>query len=125
MGIVEGITGAPIGVALGAAAALGTGNLKVDTAALQATATEVTTHTNELSNQFNELQSTVSATAYYWIGEAGDQYRKEFAARKDEMDTILTTLREYPKDLLEQAGIYEKAETTNTESSAPLQGDYI
>lgn len=124
MAINDGITSVPfnIGTLVGA---LGTNNLKVDTAALQTTASEVTAHTNELSKQFDELQSTVSATAHYWIGAAGDQYRKEFAARKDEMDTILTVLKEYPKDLLELVGVYERVETGNTEIPAQLQADYI
>lgn len=99
--------------------------LKVEPSVLRSTASEVTRLTKALGEKFNELQTIVANTSYYWVGAAGDQYRRDFAAQKDEADEILQFLRKYPTDLLSMAGIYEQAESINTQTLGSLPSDIL
>ena len=99
--------------------------VKVDTNVLRTTAAEVTSLTRALQNDFDELQHCVKQTARYWVGAAGDQYRREFDAEKRETSELLTLLGKYPTDLLAMAGIYEDAERVNTQNNTALPSDIL
>lgn len=98
--------------------------VKVDTSVLQTTAAEVINLTRALQNDFDELQNCVRQTSRYWVGAAGDQYRREFDAEKKETSELLTLLGKYPTDLLSMAGVYGDVERVNTQRK-PLSTMYI
>jgi len=99
--------------------------VKVESAVLRAAADNVSTLARALGDDFDRLQDLVRLTNRYWLGAAGDQYRQEFAEEKKQTDEILTLLREYPKDLLTMAGLYEEAERTNIQTSSALPSDIL
>lgn len=99
--------------------------MKVETSVLKSTAAEVRSLTRTLQEDFDALQVQVRQTSRYWIGQAGDQYRREFDSQKQETSEILTLLRKYPDDLLSMAGIYDRTETVNVQSAAVLPSDIL
>lgn len=99
--------------------------VKVDTQALRTAASEVTSLTRALQSDFDELQSCVRKTSCYWVGAAGDQYRREFDAEKQETSELLALLSKYPADLLTMAGVYEDTERANTQGNGMLPSDIL
>ena len=47
---------------------------------------------------------------YYWNGEAAELNRKVFLEQKEDMEEILTRLKEYPATLRKVANIYREKE---------------
>lgn len=99
--------------------------IKVTPEQLQQTADSVDRTIKSLRQDFTEMQTLVSRTGYYWTGTAADNYRKQFADKKERTESILTTLSDYPTDLLEIAGVYRQTETQNTSAAAALRTDFI
>lgn len=99
--------------------------LKAEPGALRSAAGEVRSLTRTLRADFDGLQACVRQTARYWLGPAGDQYRRDFAAEKADTDQLLALLEKYPGDLLAMAGIYEAAEERNAGSGAALPSDIL
>lgn len=99
--------------------------LKVTPQALHTAADGVNYTTGLLQEDFDNLQRRVRQTASYWVGAAGDQYRRGFEAGKEETDEILRTLRRYPGDLLRMAGVYTETEQANTQAVGALATDFI
>ena len=99
--------------------------VKVDTNVLRSTASEVRSLARTLQGDFDDLQNCVKLTSRYWVGAAGDQYRREFDAEKEETSELLTLLSKYPTDLLSMAGIYDEAERLNTQSNSALPSDIL
>lgn len=99
--------------------------LKVTPDVLRNTASEVQSLTRALQADFDDLQARVSRTTSYWVGAAGDQYRREFDAKKKDTSEMLTLLGKYPTDLLSMAGIYDTAERTNTQNTGALPSDIL
>ncbi len=99
--------------------------LKADPGTLRSTAGEVRSLTQALRADFDGLHACVRQTARYWLGPAGDQYRREFAAEKADTDQILALLGKYPEDLLDMAGLYEAAEDQIAQNSAALPSDIL
>lgn len=106
-------------------ASLGTVEFKVETSALKEQSTEVTNRINAVVRLFDELAQTIQNTHSYWIGEAGDLYRRSYEERKDQLNEMFRRLREHPRDLLQIAGVYETGEQANTEAFTALQTDAI
>ncbi len=99
--------------------------VKVDTRVLRSTASEVSGLARQLQADFDALQQCVKQTGRYWVGEAGDQYRREFDAEKADTSEILERLNKYPADLLSMAGIYEETEAENIQNSGALPSDIL
>lgn len=104
---------------------IGNATIKVSTDVLVAKAQEVTQSINSMSNCFDELETAISRTSYYWIGEAGDMHRKLYQEQKDEVAEMMKRLREHPRDLVTIAQNYEAAEKSVTEVANMLSGDVI
>lgn len=100
-------------------------DLKVAPEKLRSTAASVTSLVSTLRGDFESIQERVAKTANYWIGPAGDEFRKEFASLKIDSQDLLETLGKYPRDLLEMAQVYESAEKAVTHSSEALPSDII
>ena len=99
--------------------------LKVTTEQLKNTSTTVFNLIRETKSAFEDLGRAVSKTSQYWIGEAGDRHRQLWQEQWQEVEAMLRRLEEYPEDLLAMAGLYEKAESEVTKTSAALRGDVI
>lgn len=92
---------------------------------LQRKAGEFSAVVKELKSHFDEIEDISSRTRGYWRGEAGDKDREGYASYKDDIAWILRRLNEHPDDLLKMAGLYQKAETSATETSQRLTGSGI
>ena len=62
-------------------------------------AQEATTAIFEMEQLLANVQDTVNRTEYYWNGEAAELNRKVFLEQKEDMEEILTRLKEYPATL--------------------------
>ena len=73
-------------------------------------AQEATTAIFEMEQLLVNVQDTVNRTEYYWNGEAAELNRKVFLEQKEDMEEILTRLKEYPATLRKVANIYRETE---------------
>ena len=99
--------------------------IKVTTEELQAKADIVKTKVDEMKADIDEAERLLNNTASYWLGSAGDKKRKDFQKKKQQADEVVRRLSEYPRDLLEMAGIYVAAERENASKPASLPTDFI
>ena len=73
-------------------------------------AQEAATAIFEMEQLLSNVQDTVNRTEYYWNGEAAELNRKVFLEQKEDMEEILTRLKEYPATLRKVANIYRETE---------------
>ena len=73
-------------------------------------AQEAATAIFEMEQLLANVQDTVNRTEYYWIGEAAEINRKVFLEQKEDMEAILSRLKEYPETLRKVANIYRETE---------------
>lgn len=73
-------------------------------------AQEATTAIFEMEQLLANVQDTVNRTEYYWNGEAAEINRKVFLEQKEDMEAILSRLKEYPETLRKVANIYRETE---------------
>ena len=73
-------------------------------------AQEATTAILEMEQLLANVQDTVNRTEYYWNGDAAELNRKVFLEQKEDMEEILTRLKEYPATLRKVANIYRETE---------------
>lgn len=104
---------------------IGNATIKVSTDVLVTKAQEVTQRINSMSNCFDDLETVIGRTSYYWIGEAGDMHRKLYQEQKEDVAEMMKRLKEHPKDLIAIAQNYSEAEKSVTEVANILSGDVI
>ena len=73
-------------------------------------AQEAATAIFEMEQLLANVQDTVNRTEYYWNGEAAEINRKVFLEQKEDMEAILSRLKEYPERLRKVANIYRETE---------------
>ena len=73
-------------------------------------AQEAATAIFEMEQLLANVQDTVNRTEYYWKGEAAEINRKVFLEQKEDMEAILSRLKEYPETLRKVANIYRETE---------------
>ena len=73
-------------------------------------AQEAATAIFEMEQLLANVQDTVNRTEYYWNGEAAELNRKVFLEQKEDMEEILTRLKEYPATLRKVANIDRETE---------------
>lgn len=100
-------------------------SIKVKTEVLAAKASSLQARTAEMRSLFGNLEQTVCSTSRYWDGEAGDKKRRDYFEKRQKTEELLKRLEEYPKDLLQMAGIYEEAEAAGTSISEALASEVI
>lgn len=71
---------------------------------------EAATAIFEMEQLLANVQDTVNRTEYYWNGEAAEINRKVFLEQKEDMEAILSRLKEYPETLRKVANIYRETE---------------
>ena len=99
--------------------------LRVTPEVPQVKAVEVEGDIKELEKDFNSIQDIVARTSGYWTGMAAESARKMFGDLKDDTATVIKRFKDHPRNLLTMAGIYQAAETTNTELGNELPSDVI
>ena len=99
--------------------------LKVTPEILNAKANEANGKINLIKQHFDSLEENVSRTKAYWIGEAGDMYRKLFEQEKESIEEIIKRLSEHPKDLQAIAQVYSDVELKAAEIAEELPGDVL
>ena len=86
--------------------------IKVDTAVLVSTADAASKSIRNMKECFEQLETIISRTSHYWIGEAGDLHRKIYQGQKPQIEEMMKRLEEHPADLLTIAGVYVPTEIT-------------
>lgn len=86
---------------------------------------QVLTLINNMKGEFDGIKSIMNKTASYWIGEAGDTYRKHYNKQEPEIDTIFKRLMEHVTDLNQIAGQYVEAENKAEQIAESLPADVI
>lgn len=99
--------------------------IKVDTGTLRTKADTVSNQISTMEKQLDELKQTVTRTADYWIGNGGDARRNEYIEKQAIVEEMIRRLKEYPVDLLQMAGVYERAEKETTQIPQSLSADMI
>ena len=106
-------------------AIIGQVELLVTPEVLNQKAGEVEKLVANMRTRFENMKTLVDKSSGYWIGEAGEMHRKNYADQKDNIDTILRRLSEHPGDLRAIAQTYTTVELKTQESAANLPGDVL
>lgn len=100
--------------------------IKVSTDELRKCAQKASTLSNQIWQDLDQLYECGTKTIYSnWEGAAADQFRAVFQSSKDDLDEMMRRVNKYPEDLLQMAGLYDEAESTNVDSTGQLQTDFI
>lgn len=96
------------------------GTVRVDPVALTATAEEAMHSIYEYRSSIEQLSKLVTSTIECWRGEAGEAFRKVFEIELKRAMDALAVYEQYPKDLLEYAGLYEEVVRITEESASSV-----
>ena len=99
--------------------------IKVNSVVLNSKAQAVSKSITNMMQCFEQLETIIKRTSYYWIGEAGDLHRKMYQEQKPQIDEMMKRLKEHPTDLLTIAQTYEIAESEVQSIAFELPGDVI
>lgn len=100
-------------------------HIKVDSAVLRDKAASVSKSIASMSGSLEQLESIISRTSSYWIGEAGDMHRKIYMDQRPLLEEMMKRLKEHPTDLLAIAQTYDTVEAAVQEIASELPGDII
>lgn len=103
----------------------GTVQIKVNSAVLSGKAQAVSKQIKNMENCFEQLDTIVNRTGYYWMGEAGDRQRALYREQRPQIEEMMRRLKEHPADLLAIAQNYEMAESSIQSMAAELPNDVI
>ena len=107
-------------------AGLGSGfQIRVTSDQLRFVADDAQTCISELETQWNDLCIRVDRTQTYWVGKGAETKRKELKTLEKDVERMIRRLREYHTDLMETAGLYDKAENENKNLTGSLPIDVI
>lgn len=87
-----------------------TGQIIVTTEQLRTQAAAVRNELKRMQAQFDRIKGLIDGSANYWIGEAGDAHRKQYAGRISSIEEMFARYNEHIRDLETMAGVYEAAE---------------
>lgn len=104
-----------------------TGNveIKVNTSVLNSKAQSVSKSIANMASCFENLETIINRTDYYWIGEAGDAHRRIYREQKPKIDEMMRRLKEHPADLLAISQTYDTTEREVQAVAAELPADVI
>jgi len=100
-------------------------HIRVSTEVLVDKAQQVLGCITNMNNIFSQIESMISRTNYYWIGEAGDLHRKLYIKQKDTIEEMMRRLREHPRDLQAIAQNYVRSENEIESMANELPGNVI
>ncbi len=99
--------------------------ISVSTEQLIRTADNVKRLVDQMRGAYEDMNSIVNSTGYYWKGTAGDAKRKLYNDKRETAEEMLRFLSAYPTDLLKMAGVYAESESANAQIPASLSSDII
>lgn len=100
-------------------------HIKVNSAVLNSKAQSVSKSIKNMENCFEQLETIINRTSYYWIGEAGDLHRNIYKNQKPQIEEMIKRLKEHPIDLMSIAQTYDAAEAAVQSMAVELPGDII
>lgn len=100
-------------------------HFKVNPADLQREAATLEGQIRNLNMLFDSMLTKVNSTKNYWLGDASDHYRSEFANKKEDMEEAFNRMREHVNDLNQIASTYTGVENVNVEMARQLSDDVI
>lgn len=100
-------------------------HFKVDPKDLQNEAVMLEGQIRGLRRLFDVMLDKVDSTKHYWLGDAAEQYRSEFANKKEYMEEAIKLMTEYVNDLNQIASTYTGVEKANVEMANQLSSDVI
>lgn len=103
--------------------ASGFGTVRVNSEELKAKAEDAYMKINQYQETLEQMSSAVTASSAYWTGRGGDMFREVLKNQMSIIEGILEAYKEYPKELLEYAGIYSEV-ISQTESLAESVKDF-
>ncbi len=98
---------------------------KVDPADLQREAATLEEQIKGLERLFDFMLKKVDSIKNYWLGDASQQYRSEFANQEEYMVEAIKRMTEYVNDLNKIASTYTGVEKANVEIANQLSNDVI
>lgn len=78
-----------------------------------------------IKRQFAAMEQSINKSTSFWIGDAGDKYRKVYKEQVKEADRMFQRLMEHAADLREIAGVYVSKESEAVQLTAQLPPDVI
>lgn len=84
--------------------------LKVSPEEMQAAASELSGYVSAMSESFQRMKNTMTQSATYWVGEAGDAHRQRYQDQVAAIEEIIARYTEHIVDLNAMAGVYSEAE---------------
>lgn len=91
---------------------------------LKTKANEVQNEVDGMESDFQSLFDAIDQTRDFWIGDAGNLYRRNYTDKQKDINRVMERMQSYPTRILQMAGIYEEAEEQNEMISAVL-GDKL
>lgn len=99
--------------------------LKVSTAELERTAGEYNRIYSEVNHLTEEMLTLVKGLHSVHTGEAADTFINKAMGLDNDITQIKSMIQGHEKELMEIAGIFQKAETENIEAANALPQDVI
>lgn len=89
-------------------------------------AVQVEKNVLNMRKKFEAMNTLVEKSKGYWIGDAGDMHRKNYADQSDNIEVMLRRLGEHPGDLRAIAQTYTTSELNIQQSIiSALPGDVL
>ncbi len=98
-------------------------NLRVTPEQLKSQKDLIQQDLNNIRNDITRIGNEIMGTDSYWKGEAAKKQRKNYDDSSQKINNMLDRLQTYPDRLLKMAGIYETAESQNSQTAAQLDTD--
>jgi len=99
--------------------------IKVNTAQLVSTASDVDGKISRLEQALSDIERQVRASRNYWEGDGASAYLAAYRKKTDTIRTALKRFRENVTDLREIAGVYDQVERTVTANNTALSSNWI
>lgn len=99
------------------------GVVKVEPNELKSKAEEVYNNIKTYENAMNNISDFIKSSRNYWVGDAGELLRQVFSYEEQEIDCVIEQFKDYPKQLLEYAGIYSET-IKNAEETVSSINDF-
>ncbi len=97
--------------------------LKVTPEQLKTQKTVIDADMANIRSDIAQITSELEGTSAYWLGEAGEKQRKDYADSLQKIGSMLDRLDTYPARILQMAGIYEETESVNTQTGSQLKAE--
>lgn len=100
----------------------GFGTVKVNTEVLQTKGEEAYAKLRAYQTALEQIQGMMSKSSGYWVGKAGDLYREVIQSQLKTAADALAVFADYPKELLEYAGVYSETISRTEAIAESLEG---